>query len=143
MMTKKSNRKRVGGFGMKGSADPEALAQLRDSAVPNLAAMTAKQKRDRKRKRVMYDIDPVIKGVVQHLARREDTSASQLAEMLVAYALRAYLRGDAELQDALAIETRSQSKTLRFSWNLTIPEEWMLALEGYLSEAQKPRKWGE
>jgi hypothetical protein len=140
-MTQK-NKQRVGGFNMRGSVDPAALAQLKDSSVPNRAAMTAKQKRDRKRKRVMYDIDPVIKDVVQHIAKREDTSASQFVEMLVAYGLRTYLRGDEELLGAMALSDRERSRTPRFYWNLRIPAEWMLALEAYLSEAQKPKKWG-
>jgi hypothetical protein len=142
-MARKNDKQRVGGFNVRGSADPDALAQLKNSAVLNRAAMTAKQKRDRKRKRVMYDIDPVIKDVVQHIAKREDTSASQFVELLVAYGLRAYLRGDEELREAMALDTRVVSRTPRFYWNLRIPEEWMLALEAYLSEAQKPRKWGE
>jgi len=141
-MSRKNDKQRVGGFNVRGSADPDALAQLKNSAVPNRAAMTAKQKRDRKRKRVMYDIDPVIKDVVQHIARREDTSASQFVEMLVVYGLRAYLRGDEELQGAMALNERERSRTPRFYWNLRVPDEWMLTLEAYLSESQKPKKWG-
>ena len=141
-MTKK-HKNRVGGFGVRGSADPDTLAQMRDSAVRNKAALTAKQRRDRQRKRVMYDIDPTVKEVAQLLAKREDTSASQLVELLIVYGIRAYLRGDEELQEALALETRTHANTLRFNWNLHIPEEWLLALDAYLAEAQKPKKWGE
>jgi len=141
-MTKK-RKTRVGGFGVRGSADPDTLAQMRDSAVRNKAAMTAKQRRDRQRKRVMYDIAPAVKEVVQLLAKREDTSASQLVEMLIVYGLRAYLRNDPELAEALSLENRTRSRTPRFYWDLEIPEEWLLALEAYLSEARKPKKWGE
>ena len=139
----KKNKDRVGGFGVRGSADPDTLAQMRDSAVRNKAAMTAKQKRDRKRKRVMYDIDPTVKDVAQLLAKREDTSASQLVEMLIVYGIRAYLRNDSEIAEALSLENRIRSRTPRFYWDLKIPEEWRLTLEAYLSEAQKPKKWGE
>lgn len=139
----KKNKNRVGGFGVHGSADLDTLAQMRQSAVRNKAALTPKQKRDRKRKRVMYDIDPVVKDAAQLLAQREDTSASQFVEMLIVYGIRAYLRGDEELQGALALEVRTHANTLRFSWNLHLPEAWLLALEAYLAEAQKPQKWGE
>ncbi len=141
-MTKK-HKNRVGGFGVRGSADPDTLAQMRDSAVRNKAALTAKQRRDRQRKRVMYDIDPTVKEVAQLLAKREDTSASQLVEMLIVYGIRAYFRNDPELTEALSLENRTRSRTPRFYWDLEIPEEWLLALEAYLSEAQKPKKWGE
>jgi len=142
-MARKNVKRRVGGFNVRGSADPDALAQLKNSAVPNRAAMTAKQKRDRKRKRAAYDIGPTIKAVVEAVAKKEDTSASQIAEIFLAYAVRAYLRGDKELRDALNLESRTRSRTPRFYWDLHFPDEWMLALEAYLSEAQKPRKWGE
>lgn len=139
----KKNKRRIGGFGVTGSADPDTIRQLRDSAVPNLVAMTAKQKRDRKRKRAAYDIDPTIKAIVEQIARKEDTSASQIAEMFLAYAVRSYLRGEKELQDALTLESRTRSRTPRFYWDLHLPNEWMLALESYFSEAQKTRKWRE
>ena len=136
-MSKRRQRKKYSGL------DPAVAGYLKKDAVENKAALTPKQKRDRKRKRVMYDIDPTVKEVVQLLAKREDTSASQLVELLIVYGIRAYLRGDSELQEALALETRTHANTLRFNWNLHIPEEWLLALEAYLSEVQKPKKWGE
>ncbi len=139
----KKNKDRVGGFGVRGSADPDTLAQMRDSAVRNKAAMTAKQKRDRRRKRAAYDIDPTVKAVVEQIAHREDTSASQVAEMFLAYAVRSYLRGESELQDALNLESRTRSRTPRFYWDLHLPSEWLLTLEAYLSEARKSKKWGE
>ena len=136
-MSKRRQRKKYSGL------DPVVAGYLKKDAVENKAALTPKQKRDRKRKRVMYDIDPTIKEVVQLLAKREDTSASQLVELLIVYGIRAYLRGDEELQEALALESRTRSRTPRFYWDLEIPEEWLLALEAYLSEARKPQKWGE
>ena len=137
MSRRRRQQKRYSGL------DPAVAGYLKKDAVENKAALTPKQKRDRKRKRVMYDIDPTIKEVVQLLAKREDTSASQLVELLIVYGIRAYLRGDEELQEALALETRTHANTLRFNWNLHIPEEWLLALDAYLAEAQKPKKWGE
>jgi len=121
--------------------DPAVASYLTKDAVPNRAAMTAKQRRDRQRTRSVYDVEPVIKTTIEEIARKEDTSASQIGEMLLAYGIRAYLQKDSELMKALA--ERESSRTLRFSWNLRIPEEWLLALEAYLSEARKPRKWGQ
>ena len=139
-MTKK-RKTRVGGFGVRGSADPDTLAQMRDSAVRNKAAMTAKQRRDMQRKRATYDMEPVVKSAIEQIAKREETSASQVAEMFLAFAVRAYLRRDEELLQAL--DERTRANTPRFAWELHLPEEWLLALEAYVSEAQKPKKWGE
>ncbi|HHB91190.1 MAG TPA: hypothetical protein ENK60_07760 [Anaerolineae bacterium] len=139
-MTKK-HKNRVGGFGVRGSADPDTLAQMRDSAVRNKAAMTAKQRRDMQRKRATYDMEPVVKSAIEQIAKREETSASQVAEMFLAFAVRAYLRRDEELLQAL--DERTRANTPRFAWELHLPEEWLLALEAYVSEAQKPKKWGE
>jgi len=129
-----SKRKKYSGL------DPAVARVMTAGAVENKAALTKKQRRDRQRTRALYDVAPVVKNVVDLVAKREDTSASQIGEVLLAYGLRAYLRGDAELQDAMS--RRETSKTLRFSWNLRMPDEWMLALEAHLSEAQKPKKWG-
>ncbi len=137
----KKNKHRVGGFGMRGSADPDTLAQMRQSAVRNKAALTAKQRRDMQRKRATYDMEPVVKAVVEQIAKREETSASQIAEMFLSFAVRAYLRKDSELMDALAERTRAN--TPRFQFDLHLPEGWQLALDAYLAEAQKPKKWGE
>ena len=139
-MTKK-HKNRVGGFGVRGSADPDTLAQMRDSAVRNKAALTAKQRRDMQRKRATYDMEPVVKSVIEQIAKREETSASQIAEMFLAFAVRAYLRKDPELLEAL--EERTRANTPRFQFDLHLPEEWLLALEAYFSEARKPKKWGE
>lgn len=122
--------------------DPAVAEVMTTGAVPNRAAMTAKQRRDMKRKRAAYDIDPTVKAVVEQIAHREDTSASQVAEMFLAYAVRSYLRGESELQDALNLESRTRSRTPRFYWDLHLPGEWLLTLEAYLSEARKSKKWG-
>ncbi len=142
MSSKRRDRQRYSGLTAGGRLDPKVAEMLQD-AVPNKAALTAKQKRDRQRKRVMYDIDPTIKAVVQSFAKREDTSASQFVEILLAFGLRAYLRGDPELKQAMSLETRKRSRTPRFYWDLALPDEWMLMLEAYLAEAKKPRKWGQ
>ena len=120
--------------------DPAVASYLTKDAVPNRAAMTARQKRDRRRIRATYDMSSALKGVIEEIARREETSASQIGEMFLAYAVRAYLRKDPEL--AKALDVRERANTPRFSWDLHLPEEWLLTLESFLSEAQKPRKWG-
>lgn len=121
--------------------DPAVARVMTDGAVRNKAAMTAKQRRDMKRKRATYDMKPVVKAVIEQVAKREETSASQVAEMFLVFAMRAYLRKDPDLM--LALEERTRANTPRFYWELHLPDEWELALELYLSEAQKPRKWGE
>ena len=121
--------------------DPAVAVHLTNGAVRNKAAMTSKQRRDMERKRATYDMEPVVKAVVEQIAKREETSASQIAEMFLAFAVRAYLRKDFELMGAL--EERTRANTPRFQFDLHLPEEWQMALEAYLFEAQKPKKWGE
>ena len=132
-----SNRQRKKYSGL----DPAVAGYLKEGAVRNKAAMTAKQRRDMQRKRATYDMEPVVKAVMEQIAKREETSASQVAEIFLAFAVRAYLRRDPELLQAL--ENRTRANTPRFQFDLHLPKEWFLALETYLAEAQKPKKWGE
>ncbi len=134
-MSRRRQQKKYSGL------DPAVAVYLTKDAVRNKAAMTAKQRRDMQRKRATYDMEPVVKSVIEQIAKREETSASQIAEMFLAFAVRAYLRRDEELLQAL--DERTRANTPRFQFDLHLPEEWQLVLEAYLAEAQKPKKWGE
>ena len=134
-MSKRRQQKKYSGL------DPAVAVYLTKDAVRNKAAMTAKQRRDMQRKRATYDMEPVVKSAIEQIAKREETSASQVAELFLAYAVRVYLRKDPELMEAL--EERTRANTPRFQFDLHLPEEWRLVLESYLTEARKPKKWGE
>jgi len=115
-MAAKGERK--GGVGI----DP-AVAQWQAEAATNLAALTAKQRKDRQRVRVKYDLDPAQKAAVETAARTEETSASQLAAFLLAFALREYHAGNAELRSALDAG-KTPSRTPHFARNLDAPSAW-------------------
>jgi len=121
--------------------DPAVTEIMTAGAVRNRAALTSKQRRDMQRKRATYDMEPVVKAAVEQIAKREETSASQIAEIFLAFAVRAYLRGEGELMQAL--EDRTRANTPRFQWELHLLEEWQLTLEAYLAQIQKPQKWGD
>jgi len=134
-MSNRQGRKKYSGL------DPAVAGYLKQGAVRNKAALTSKQRRDMQRKRATYDMEPVVKAMVERIAKSEETSASQIAELFLAFAIRAYLRKDPELLDAL--EDRTRANTPRFQFDLHLPEEWQLALEAFLAEVQKSKKWGE
>ena len=141
-MSRKDKRISFSGLDIKG-LDSDVRATLLQGAVANKAALTAKQKRDRQRTRVRYDIAPTVKAAVEQIAKKEDTSASQIGEVLLVYGLLAYLRKDDELMQAMSMHTRKRSRTPRFYWDMELPQTWLLALEAYLAETKKPQKWGE
>ena len=125
---------RVGGL-KKTSIDPAVADWLKD-AQTNKAALTKKQKRDMKRVRVKYDLDPKLKVLIEAKAKRVGTSASQLAAFLLTYAAWKMAASDAEIREALA-DGKSPSATMKFEWNLDAPEAWRL------SEAWGvPETWG-
>jgi len=106
------NGQRQGGM----SIDPGVKQWVRE-APPNLAALTAKQRQDRARVRVKYDLKPELKAAIEQAAEAEETSSSQLAGFLLSWAMRAYRAGDAELRAALKAG-KSPARTPRVSYNL-------------------------
>lgn len=115
---------RVGGL-QRGAADP-AVSEWLGGAAQNRAALSKKQRREGARARVKYDLPPALKEAIDELAKRGDisTSASQLGAFLMAFGLRALLAGEPALHEALR-EGRSPARTLQFTHNLDIPEEWL------------------
>lgn len=111
--------KRQGGL----QIDP-AVEKWQEEAALNLAALSKKQRRDRDRVRVKYDILPEMKAAIEAEAKEIDTSASQVAAFLLAWALNEYAAGNSDLRQALR-DARMTARTLKFSYNLTIPEGWV------------------
>ncbi len=96
-------------------------------ASSNPGALTAKQRRERQRVRVMYDLPPEVKQAIERVAVEQKTSASQAAALLLTWALLQYVgRGMAarEIDDAF-YEGHEPSRTPRFEWNVEIPEDWI------------------
>ncbi len=144
-MANKPKQQRQSGLDVvlsKGQRLDPSIKQLMKTAVKNKAALTAKQRRDRKRKRATYDVDPAIHQALQRIAKHEDTSASQVAEFLIAVGLLEYAKGNDDLLSAL-LDGRSLAHTMRFSWNLSIPEAWLQIIKNIQKqEAKKPTGWG-
>jgi hypothetical protein len=76
------------------------------------------------RPRVKYDLPLWIKEQIEDTAHSQaiDTSASQLAAYLLAYALH-QLRIRPDLTTRL-LQARSPARSLKFSANLNIPHDW-------------------
>ncbi len=113
---------RIGGLS-KVAIDPSVAAMLKGAAT-NHAALTSKQKRDRKRVHVMYDLKPETKRAIVEAARKQGTSASQLAAFLLEFGIRELCAENPELAAALR-DGKSASRTMKFAWNLDAPDDWL------------------
>jgi len=102
--------------------DPD-LAKWQKEAAENRAALSRKQVKDRARVRVKYDLPPLLKTAIEAEAKGWGTSASQLAAFLLAWAMREYNAHNDGLRQAIR-EARTPTKTLRFTYDLAIPDEW-------------------
>ncbi len=108
---------RVGGLRL----DP-AVVEWQQTAARNMAALTKKQRRDRQRVRIRYDVPPWLKTAVEAVARELDTSDSQAGAFFLAWGLAAYRRGDPELLEALENAKEANHRSPRFVYDLRIEE---------------------
>jgi hypothetical protein len=116
--------------GLKG-LDP-AVAKWTTDAATNHAAQTKKQKADRLRVRMkVYDMDKKLKEAIEAEAKRRDTSASQMAAFLLAYAIHHLPELKAEITAGL-----SASNTMKFGFNLDAPESWLIPANGDVQRGQ-------
>jgi len=109
--------------------DP-AVIEFQKKAATNTAALTAKQRRERKRVRVMYDLSPEVKKAIEDVAQEQGTSASQAAAMLLTWAAAEYFGGGAAtrtLKNAF-YEGQEPARTPRFEWNVEPSEAWINVL---------------
>jgi len=109
-------RQRVGGL----RADPEVLA-WQEQAATNIGALTKKQRQDRKRVRVKYDVSAQLKDRVEAAAKAEGTSASQLAGFLLEWAMTHWEDEESEIGRVLrdlVDEAKIPSRSMRIEWNL-------------------------
>ena len=115
--------------------DPK-ISELLHGSVENRAALSKKQKRDRARQKATYDLPPALQDAIGAIAKREDTSASQVVALFLAYAADAYLRKEPILTAGLA--ERTHAGTPRFSWNLQTPPSWTASVESLAAESLPP-----
>jgi hypothetical protein len=101
--------------------DP-AVADFGRPAVQNRAAASSRQRAEAERERLKIDLPASVKETLAAKAKSLDTSQSQLAGWLIAYALD---RAGADPELAAMLEgARVSARSLNFRWNLEIPEEW-------------------
>jgi hypothetical protein len=112
-------KQRVGGLRI----DP-GVAEWQKGAATNLSSLSKKQRLDRARVRVKYDMPPELKELIESEAKKVGTSASQMASLLLLWAAKEYRQGNGELQEAID-EGRSIARTMRFEWNVALPDEWL------------------
>ncbi len=108
---------RVGGLK---AIDP-AVAEWQKTAATNPAALTKKQRQDRQRVRVKYDLPPELKDWIEAVAKETGTSASQLAAFLLTWAM-GHWGEETGLREAVE-ESKEPSRSMRFQWNLRLPGE--------------------
>lgn len=120
---------RKGGIKRAG-VDPMVEAWQK-KAAENTAALSQRQRSDRNRVRVKYDMPESLKETVTAIGDRWDTSASQAAQMLLAWAVIQLAAGRApELLEAVEAG-REVSRTPRFEWNIEIPDAWHNVFEHF------------
>jgi len=111
--------KRVGG--LRG-LDP-AVTEWQKTAATNTAALTSKQRKDRGRVRVKYDLPEELKERIEAAAKAEGTSASQIAAFFLNYAMGEYEGGQGNELSSLLFDSKEPSRSMRFQWNLRLPGE--------------------
>lgn len=107
------------------AVDPENRDWVEDAAE-NPATISNKKRKDRARVRIYVDVSPKLKAMLEQIAgweHGEDTSMSQVAEMLLTFGALAYQKGDRALRAAFN-EGKTHARTPRFTWNVEIPAAW-------------------
>lgn len=120
-MTKK---RRVGGL----QVDP-AVLEWQQQAASNPATLTRKQRADRQRIRVKYDMPIALKIALRQIGEREGTSASQAASALLCWAAEQYIAGHEQARACFA--EKSPARTMQFDWNIEISERRVSVLESF------------
>ncbi|MCD6344170.1 MAG: hypothetical protein J7M17_00990 [Anaerolineae bacterium] len=125
MLRKKT---RFGGI----KVDP-AVQAFQERAATNNAALTRKQRREQKRVRVNFDVPPEVKAALEKVAdaEHEDTSMAQVAAVLLAWGLAAYIAGQAETR--ALFDNHTLARTPRFAWNIEISKRLIETLAAFSS----------
>ena len=113
-------RERRGGL----RVDP-AVAEWQRTAAENVAALSRKQRRDRRRVRVRLDMPPGLKERIEAAAQAEGTSVSQLGAFLLNWLMAHYEDPESEIGGELRARVegaRAPSRSMKIEWNLEFEE---------------------
>lgn len=106
-------RERKGGL----NVDPAVLSWQK-AAATNKAALSKKQRADRKRVRVKYDLPPDLKDEITAIAEAQESSASQVAGWLLRWAVGQWRAEDEGPMHQALFEAKRPSRSLRFRWDI-------------------------
>ena len=79
-------------------------------------------------------LDLPLNELMMLMARVVDTSVAQLANFFIAYGAITYLT-DEEFRQELEAH-RTHARTMKFLWNLHLPEEWLELIQDTLPEEE-------
>jgi len=138
-MAKKREAPGFSGLDMQG-LDVDVRQTLMQDAVRNKAALTAKQRWDRKRVRRTFDLNPTVIAALRAVAEKEGVSMSKLANFLLARVLLTYFE-DPAMARALDLHKRPVY-TSQFDWVPDPPEDWLARLQAQIETMQRRKGWG-
>jgi hypothetical protein len=140
-MSKKNDRRTTfSGLDLKG-LDNDVRQTLMQGAAPNRSALTAKQRWDRKRKRLSFDLNQQVIEALRLIAQEESASISRLGSFLLAWALLAYFEDPALSQ--ILDDHKRPVYISQFDWAPEPPADWLERLSRHLEAARKRQKWGQ
>jgi hypothetical protein len=139
MMSNKRNPASFSGLDIQG-LDVDVRQTLLQGAVPNKAALTAKQRCDRKRKRRTFDLNPEVIEALRVIAEEERISMSRLANFLLARAILLYFQAP-DFARTLE-ESKRPVYTSQFDWVPVAPEAWLQRIRAHLDALKRRKNWG-
>ena len=138
-MSKKNDRTAFSGLDLQG-LDSDVRQTLMQGAVPNKSALTAKQRWDRKRKRLSFDLNQQVIEALRLIAQEESASISRLGSFLLTWSLLAYFEDPALPQ--ILDDHKRPVYISQYDWAPEPPEDWLARLNRHLEVARKRQKWG-
>lgn len=138
-MSKKREPGGFSGLDMQG-LDVDVRQTLLQGAVPNKAALTAKQRWDRQRKRRTFDLSQEVIDALRAIAEEESVSMSRLANFLLARAILLYFQ-DPDFVRALQTHKRPVY-TSQFDWTIEAPADWLKGIRAQLDALERRKNWG-
>ena len=120
--------------------DVDVRETLQRGAVTNKAALTAKQRWDRQRKRRTFDLNQEVIDALRAIAETESVSMSRLANFLLARAILDYFQNPDFIQTLQA--HKRPVYTSQFDWVPEPPRAWLEAISAQVQALERRKNWG-